>query len=353
MTSSVEQWVDEVSSFTHPENVVWCDGSESENDRLIDLMVSDGTLIRLNNDKLPNCFLHRSNPQDVARTEHLTFICSENPEDAGPTNNWMAPNEAKEKIRPLFDNAMRGRTMYVVPYLMGPAGSPYAKVGVEITDSPYVVANMRIMTRMGKVALDRIKAGADDWVPGLHSLGDRRCGEGGEQGHMHRAAPPDAQQRDHQLGRFAHQYRDRITGFDTEPGQRRGEAGRLLAQITVGEVARRQIRLHDSERDGIGWVPVTQQVRSISVSRLVTVEQLAQAWLERGSQDRFSLVGSRASSAGTASTDAHEPPPGRHVAGCGRRVRDCVGSQQVASREDRHEHRPTNRNRAASLEQIR
>jgi len=168
MSSSVEQWVDEVSRFTHPDNVVWCDGSEAENDRLIDRMVSDGTLIRLNQECFPNCFLHRSNPQDVARTEHLTFICSEDPEDAGPTNNWMSPSEAKQKIRPLFDNAMRGRTMYVVPYLMGPAESPYAKVGVEITDSPYVVANMRIMTRMGKVALDRIKAGADDWVPGLH-----------------------------------------------------------------------------------------------------------------------------------------------------------------------------------------
>jgi phosphoenolpyruvate carboxykinase (GTP) len=171
-SSSVEEWVDEVSRFTHPESVVWCDGSDAENDRLIDQMVSDGTLLRLNQQNLPNCFLHRSNPQDVARTEHLTFICSEHPEDAGPTNNWMSPSEAEAKIRPLFNDAMHGRTMYVVPYLMGPATSPYAKVGVEITDSPYVVANMRIMTRMGKVALDRINAGADDWVPGLHSLGD-------------------------------------------------------------------------------------------------------------------------------------------------------------------------------------
>ena len=172
MSSSVEEWVDEVSRFTRPDSVVWCDGSEVENDRLIDQMVTDGTLVRLDQESLPNCFLHRSNPQDVARTEHLTFICSEHPEDAGPTNNWMSPADAEERIRPLFNNAMHGRTMYVVPYLMGPANSPYAKVGVEITDSPYVVANMRIMTRMGKVALDRIKAGADDWVPGLHSLGD-------------------------------------------------------------------------------------------------------------------------------------------------------------------------------------
>jgi phosphoenolpyruvate carboxykinase (GTP) len=172
MMSSVEEWVDEVARTTRPERVVWCDGSDAENDRLIDHMLTDGTLIRLNQERLPNSFLHRSHPQDVARTEHLTFICSEQAEDAGPTNNWMSPSEARERVWPLFDNSMRGRTMYVVPYIMGPAGSPYARVGVEVTDSPYVVANMRIMTRMGQVALDRIKAGSSDWVPGLHSLGN-------------------------------------------------------------------------------------------------------------------------------------------------------------------------------------
>jgi phosphoenolpyruvate carboxykinase (GTP) len=172
MPSSVEQWVDEVARHTRPDNIVWCDGSDAENERLIGQMVDDGTLIRLNQQALPNCFLHRSNPQDVARTEHLTFICSEKAEDAGPTNNWMAPGEARDKVWPLFDASMRGRTMYVVPYIMGPVESPYAKVGVEITDSAYVVANMRIMTRMGQVAIDRINAGATDWVPGLHSLGD-------------------------------------------------------------------------------------------------------------------------------------------------------------------------------------
>jgi phosphoenolpyruvate carboxykinase (GTP) len=172
MTTSVEEWVDEVSRTTHPDRVVWCDGSDAENDRLVDQMVADGTLIRLNEDTLPNSFLHRSNPQDVARTEHLTFICSEHAEDAGPTNNWMSPQDARDRIWPLFDNSMQGRTMYVVPYLMGPASSPYAKVGIEVTDSPYVVANMRIMTRMGQVALDRVRAGTADWVPGLHSLGD-------------------------------------------------------------------------------------------------------------------------------------------------------------------------------------
>ena len=172
MMSSVEEWVDEVARTTRPDQVVWCDGSDAENDRLIDHMVADGTLIRLNQELLPNSFLHRSHPQDVARTEHLTFICSEHAEDAGPTNNWMSPPEARERVWPLFNDSMRGRTMYVVPYIMGPVASPYARVGVEVTDSPYVVANMRIMTRMGQVALDRIKAGSSDWVPGLHSLGD-------------------------------------------------------------------------------------------------------------------------------------------------------------------------------------
>jgi phosphoenolpyruvate carboxykinase (GTP) len=172
MPSSVEEWVDEVARTTHPDRVVWCDGSEAENDGLVDDMLSDGTLVRLNHDELPNCFLHRSNPQDVARTEHLTFICSQHAEDAGPTNNWMSPDDAQARIWPLFNNSMRGRSMYVVPYLMGAAASPYAKVGVEITDSPYVVANMRIMTRMGNVAMERLKSGTTDWVPGLHSLGD-------------------------------------------------------------------------------------------------------------------------------------------------------------------------------------
>jgi phosphoenolpyruvate carboxykinase (GTP) len=172
MTSSVHSWVDEVARTTRPDRIVWCDGSDQEYERLISQMVGDGTLLPLNPAAHPDCYLHRSDPRDVARTEHLTFICSERPEDAGPTNNWMAPAQAREQVWPLFRDCMRGRTMYVVPYLMGPAGSPYSKVGVEITDSPYVVVNMRIMTRMGQVALDRIDQGASDWVPGLHSLGD-------------------------------------------------------------------------------------------------------------------------------------------------------------------------------------
>jgi phosphoenolpyruvate carboxykinase (GTP) len=166
-----ETWVDEVASKTRPDRVVWCDGSEAENQRLLDGMLADGTLIRLDPARAPGSTLHRSHPSDVARTEHLTFISSRSRDDAGPTNNWMAPAEAREKVGPLFDGVMKGRTMYVVPYVMGPLGSPFSKVGIEVTDSPYVVANMRIMTRMGKPALDQL-GGGEEFVPGLHSIGD-------------------------------------------------------------------------------------------------------------------------------------------------------------------------------------
>ncbi len=172
MATSVEQWVEDVSRTTQPKTIVWCDGSEQENERLIQQMLADGTLHELNQQAHPNCYLHRSDPSDVARTEHLTYICSERQDDAGPTNNWMSPADAEERVWPLFNGAMRGRTMYVIPYLMGPADSPYAKVGVQVSDSPYVVANMRIMTRMGKVALDRIQNNGEEWVPGIHSIGD-------------------------------------------------------------------------------------------------------------------------------------------------------------------------------------
>jgi len=166
-----EKWVEEVAAQTRPERVVWCDGSEAENRKLVDTMIEDRTLLRLDEKTAPGCTLHRSDPSDVARTEHLTFICSREKIDAGPTNNWMAPDDARDKIGPLFDGAMKGRTLYVVPYVMGPLGSPFSKVGIEVTDSPYVVANMRIMTRMGRQALDQL-GGSDDFVPGLHSLGD-------------------------------------------------------------------------------------------------------------------------------------------------------------------------------------
>jgi phosphoenolpyruvate carboxykinase (GTP) len=134
-------------------------------------MLDSGVLHALNSHNFPNCFLHLSDPSDVARTEHLTFICSRTRDEAGPTNNWMDPAEARTKVGALFQGAMQGRTMYVIPYLMGPVGSPFSKVGIELTDSPYVVANMRIMTRMGQVALDQL-AGSDAFVPGVHSTGD-------------------------------------------------------------------------------------------------------------------------------------------------------------------------------------
>jgi len=171
MATPVEQWVNETARMTRPQRVVWCDGSQAEYDGLIEHMLDDGTLMRLNQEAYPGCYLHRSHPSDVARTEHLTYICSQERDDAGPTNNWMPPQEAREKVGKLFEGSMQGRTMYVVPYIMGPVESPYSKVGVEITDSPYVAASMRIMTRMGQVALDRLGT-SDDFVPGLHSVGD-------------------------------------------------------------------------------------------------------------------------------------------------------------------------------------
>jgi phosphoenolpyruvate carboxykinase (GTP) len=163
--------VEQVARTTRPERVVWCDGSEAENTRLVEGMLADGTLIALNRQQVPGCTLHRSHPSDVARTEHLTFIASRRAEDAGPTNNWMSPDDARARVGPLFEEVMKGRTMYVVPYVMGPLGSPFSKVGIEVTDSPYVVANMRIMTRMGRAALDQL-GGSEDFVPGLHSTGD-------------------------------------------------------------------------------------------------------------------------------------------------------------------------------------
>jgi phosphoenolpyruvate carboxykinase (GTP) len=171
VATPLESWVEESARLTKPEKIVWVDGSPAESDRLTAEMLADGTYIELNQKTYPHSYLHRSNPNDVARTEGITFICTRKKEDAGPTNNWMAPEEAKDKVRPLFDGAMKGRTMYVVPYILGPVNSPYSKVGVEITDSAYVVASMRIMSRIGKVALDRLN-NSGDFVPGLHSIGD-------------------------------------------------------------------------------------------------------------------------------------------------------------------------------------
>jgi phosphoenolpyruvate carboxykinase (GTP) len=171
MNTVLTSWVDEATALTKPDRVEWVDGSDAENRRLIEAMLADGTFHPLSAQRYPNCYLHRSDPSDVARTEHLTFICSRDQQDTGPTNNWMAPAEAKAKLGALYDGAMRDRTMYVIPYVMGPLGSPFSKVGIEITDSRYVVASMRIMTRMGRAALDQL-GDSPDFVKGLHSLGD-------------------------------------------------------------------------------------------------------------------------------------------------------------------------------------
>jgi phosphoenolpyruvate carboxykinase (GTP) len=169
--AGIRKWVDDVAAMTKPDRILVCDGSEGERDQLIRECLASGELIELNQAKLPGCYLHRSAPHDVARTEHLTFVCTEREEDAGPNNNWMPPGEAKAKLTGLFTGAMSGRTMYVVPFLMGPPGSRFSKVGVEITDSKYVVLSMRVMTRAGNIALDHLGT-SDDFTRCLHSVGD-------------------------------------------------------------------------------------------------------------------------------------------------------------------------------------
>jgi phosphoenolpyruvate carboxykinase (GTP) len=168
---ALAEWVTECARLTQPDHIVWCDGSAPERARLTKEAVKAGILIPLNQDKRPNCYLHRSNPNDVARTEQLTFICTPTREEAGPTNNWSDPAETYRKMRGWLEGSMRGRTMHVVPYVMGPVGSPFSKVGIEITDSVYVALSMGIMTRMGKAALDQLGS-SDEFNKGLHATLD-------------------------------------------------------------------------------------------------------------------------------------------------------------------------------------
>ncbi len=165
------EWVESVRQLCQPDRIHWCDGSQAEYDALVKGMLASGVLSELDQGKWPGCYHHRSNANDVARVEHLTFICSKARDDAGPNNNWMAPDEARAKLTGWFKGCMQGRTLYVVPYCMGPVASPYSKVGIEITDSPYVTINMRIMTRMGAQALKKL-GDSNDFVRGLHSTGE-------------------------------------------------------------------------------------------------------------------------------------------------------------------------------------
>ncbi|HLH85952.1 MAG TPA: phosphoenolpyruvate carboxykinase, partial [Thermoplasmataceae archaeon] len=155
--TEAEEWIESVADILEPDDIHICDGSDDEYQRLVSLLIEHEELIKLNPKSYPNCYLYRSDPKDVARTEKATYICAKSKDAVGPLNNFLHVDEARDKVMPILKGALAGKTMYVVPYIMGPADSPYSDVGIEITDSEYVVLNMKIMTRMGKIALERIE----------------------------------------------------------------------------------------------------------------------------------------------------------------------------------------------------
>ena len=234
--TSLRDWVEQTAKLTQPDRIHWCNGSDIERDELVQQMLGTGDLIELNQATFPKCYLHRSNPSDVARVEHLTFICTPEKDDAGPNNNWMEPAAAHARIDALFAGCMQGRTMYVVPYCMGPIDSPYARCGVEITDSPYVVLNMRIMTRMGTPALHRIEQDGT-FVKGLHSVGDLDPDKP-----LHHAFPRGTLDQEHRLGlRRQRAARQEVpcAAHRQLPGAHRRLARRAHADRRHGESARR------------------------------------------------------------------------------------------------------------------
>ena len=242
------RWVEKMAELTKPDSIHWVDGSQEENDALCAQMVESGTFIKLNQELWPGCYYARSDASDVARVEDRTFICSLSKDNAGPTNNWVNPFEMRKKLKELFSGCMRGRTMYVLPFSMGPIGSPMSQIGVQLTDSPYVVVNMRIMARIGLPVFKEIDKDEKRVVPCMHSVGHAararraRCAVAVQRGKVHRAFPGDARDLVLRLGlrrqcaagqemlraahRLQHRARRGLDGGAHADSRRRGSQGR-------------------------------------------------------------------------------------------------------------------------------